>query len=184
MRNAASTRDRLIAAARKAFSERGFERTTVREIAAEASVHPSLINRYFGGKEQLFAASVSIDLELPDLRGVARDVVGRRLIRHFFERWEGEQHDDLLRVLIRTAVANDEAAERVRSILAGQVTSMVAQIASPKRAEERAGLIATQILGLAYARHVLGLSDELISPRVVEVMIGATIQRYLFEDLP
>lgn len=184
MRNAASTRERLIVAARKAFSERGFERTTVREIAADASANPSLINRYFGGKEQLFAQSVSIDLELPDLRGVARDAVGRTLIRHFFERWEGEEHDDLLRVLIRTAVANDEAADRVRLILAGQVTSMVAQLASPERAQERAALIATQILGLAYARHALGLSDELISPRVAEVMIGATIQRYLFEDLP
>lgn len=184
MRNAAGTRERLIAAARKAFSERGFERTTVREIAAEASANPSLINRYFGGKEQLFAASVSIDLDFPDLRAVPKESVGRTLIRHFFERWEGEEHDDLLRVLIRTAVANDEAAERVRSILAGQVTSMVAQIASPERAEERAALIATQILGLAYARHVLSLSDEIISPKVTEVMLGATIQKYLFDDLP
>lgn len=184
MRNSTATRGRLIAAARKAFSERGFERTTVRDIAADAGVNPALINRYFGGKEQLFAESVAIELRFPDLASVARAEVGRTLVCHFFNRWEGNEEDDLLRVLIRTAVTNAEAATRIRTILADQVMSMVAAVATPERAAERASLIATQILGLAYARFILGVTDQQITKDVMVSMIGATIQRYLFDALP
>ncbi|QPC86774.1 TetR family transcriptional regulator [Mesorhizobium sp. NBSH29] len=184
LRDAEATRSRLIAAARRAFSNNGFERTTVREIAGEAGVNPALINRYFGGKEELFAKAVAIDLSFPDLSGVERDSIGRTLVAHFFARWEGREEDDLLRVLIRTAATNEEAAARIRAILAEQVSSMVEKIAGPGRARERAGLIATQILGLAYARYVLKLSDEDVAPETAISMIGSTIQRYLFAELP
>lgn len=183
-RDAQATRERLIAAARKAFSEHGFERTTVREIAAEAGVNPALINRYFGGKEQLFAEAVSIDLALPDLSKISRDRIGHTLVEHFFRRWEGDAQDDLLRVLIRTAATNEEAAARIRAVLAGQVGLMVVRVAGPDRAGERASLIATQILGLAYARYVIGLSDSDVAPQTVVAMIGSTVQRYLFDELP
>ena len=182
-RDAQATRDRLVAAARQAFSERGFERTTVREIAAVAGVNPALINRYYGGKEQLFAESVSIDLDFPDLSGANRADLGIRLVAHFFRRWEGDARDDLLRVLIRAAVTNDAAAARIRSILNDQVAAMVREVAGPKSAHQRACLIATQILGLAYARYVLGLSDQDVPQKAAIAMIGGTIQRYLFEDL-
>jgi AcrR family transcriptional regulator len=183
-RDAQATRERLVLAARKAFSARGFERTTVREIANDAGVNPALINRYFGGKEQLFAEAVSIDLAFPDLSQVARDQLGITLVTHFFNRWEGHQHDDLLRVLIRAAVTNEEATSRIRMILASQVGAMVEHIAGPTRARERACLIATQILGLAYGRYVLGLSDEDVPQQTALTMIGGTIQRYLVDELP
>ncbi len=183
-RDAQATRERLVASARKAFSERGFERTTVREIAAEAGVNPALINRYFGGKEQLFAEAVSIDLAFPDLSDIARDRIGHALVEHFFRRWEGDAQDDLLRVLIRTAATNEEAASRIRGVLAEQVGMMVARVAGPARVRERASLIATQILGLAYARYVIGLSDGDVAPEVAIAMIGGTVQRYLFDELP
>jgi AcrR family transcriptional regulator len=154
------------------------------EIAGEAGVNPALINRYFGGKEQLFAKAVSIDLNFPDLSRIDRNHLGRALVEHFFERWEGSGHDDLLQVLIRTAATNEEAASRVRSILTDQVTAMVSRVAGAARARERACLIATQILGLAYARYVLGLTNGDVSRQTTVTMIGGTVQRYLFEDLP
>lgn len=184
VKDASATRERLIAAARKAFCQRGYAATTVREIAADAGVNPALINRYFGGKEQLFIDSVAIDLKFPDLGAVPRGEVGRTLLWHFFERWEGSEEDDHLRVLIRTAVTNAEAAERMRIILSTQVTSTIAKRVSPDRASERACLVATQILGLAYARFILGFSDQQISRDVMVAMIGATIERYLFDRLP
>jgi AcrR family transcriptional regulator len=183
-RDAQATRERLITAARRAFSERGFERTTVREIATEAGVNPALINRYFGGKEQLFAEAVSIDLAFPALSAVDRSQLGNTLVAHFFKRWEGRREDDLLRVLIRTAATNPAAASRMRLILADQVIAMVVRAAGPARARERACLIATQILGLAYARYVLGISDEDVPQATVLHMVGGTIQRYLVEELP
>lgn len=183
-RDSEATRARLLEAARKAFSDTGYERTTVRQIAAEAGVNPALINRYFGGKEQLFSEAVAIDLQLPSLDHVPHDQVGRVLIAHFFQRWEGDPTDDQLRVLIRTAATNGEAAARIRAVLAEQVTARVIAVAGPDRAAERAALIATQILGLAYARYVMELPEELLPRGTMRVMIGATIQRYLFDDLP
>ncbi|EPX87536.1 Bacterial regulatory protein, tetR family [Rubellimicrobium thermophilum DSM 16684] len=131
-RDAQATQDRLIAAARAIFSRNGFERTTVRDIAAEAGVNPALINRYFGGKEGLFARAVAIRLDFPDLSGLERDRIGEELVRHFFRRWQDDT-DDLLRVLIRTAATNDEAAQRIRAILSEQVAAMVARVAGPER---------------------------------------------------
>lgn len=183
-RDAQATRERLVAAARKAFSRQGFERTTVREIAGDAGVNPALINRYFGGKEQLFAEAVSIELSFPDLAAAPRHGVGRKLAAHFFTRWEGSENDDLLRVLVRAAATNEEAAERIRAILTGQVTVMVEKVAGPERARERACLIATQMLGLAYARYVLRLTDADLGPDAAVAMIGDTLQRYLFSPLP
>lgn len=183
-RDAQATRERLVHAARQAFAERGFERTTVRKIAADAGVNPALINRYFGGKEQLFAEAVSIDIDFPDLSGVGRADLGRRLVEHFFQRWEGDPQDDHLRGLVRAAVTNDEAAARIRTILTDQVAAMVRRVAGPTRAHERACLIATQILGLAYVRYVLRLTDNDLPQATAIVMVGGTIQRYLFEAFP
>lgn len=184
VRNSQVTRIRLVSAARKAFSQRGFERTTVREIASDAGVSPALINRYFGGKEQLFVEAASIDLAFPELSQVDRHLLGSTLISHFFQRWEGRCEDDLLQVLIRTAATNDDAAARIRAILTDQVVSMVKRVAGHSRAHERACLIATQILGLAYARYVLGMSDEDVGPDTVTTMVGNTVQHYLFAELP
>lgn len=162
----------------------GFERTTVREIAAGAGVNPALINRYFGGKEQLFAESVAIELSFPDLSGIPRGQVGATLVAFFFDRWEGRGDDDLLQTLVRTAATNAEAAERMRVILAEQVGAMVAAVAGPNGAEARATLIATQMLGLAYTRYVLRLSEAELPRKTAIAMLGGTIERYLFDALP
>lgn len=183
-RDADTTREKLVLAARQHFAEHGYDRTTVRAIAAGAGVNPALINRYFGGKEQLFAEAVSIDLAFPDLRSVSRESMGEELVRHFFRRWEGDLADDLLRVLIRSAATNARAAERIRAIFAEQVIFLVERLAGPERARERAGLIATQMLGLAYSRYVLELSDDVLPKSLAIRAVGATVQRYLFEELP
>ncbi|MDT5208004.1 MAG: hypothetical protein QOF67_419, partial [Mycobacterium sp.] len=47
----------ILAAARQRFAESGFERATIRAIAADANIDPSMVMRYFGSKDQLFAAA-------------------------------------------------------------------------------------------------------------------------------
>ncbi|SMF07684.1 TetR/AcrR family transcriptional regulator [Pseudobacteriovorax antillogorgiicola] len=46
--------DKLKAAAISLFAEKGFHETSVRDIARQAGVNPSLINYHFGGKEDLY----------------------------------------------------------------------------------------------------------------------------------
>lgn len=60
-RNAAASREALLAAARTLFSERGFDNTTVRDIGEEAGVDPALIARYFGSKVGLYLATVTAE---------------------------------------------------------------------------------------------------------------------------
>jgi AcrR family transcriptional regulator len=76
----------ILAAARERFAESGFERATIRAIAADANIDPSMVMRYFGNKDQLFAAAADFDLAIPDLSGVDSDQVGARLVKHFVDR--------------------------------------------------------------------------------------------------
>jgi len=50
--------DSLLKSARQAFAKRGFEATSVREIARDSGVDPALISHHFGSKEALWIAVV------------------------------------------------------------------------------------------------------------------------------
>lgn len=47
------TREKILLAAKELFEEKGFDITSVREIASKAGVNPALINYHFGSKENL-----------------------------------------------------------------------------------------------------------------------------------
>jgi AcrR family transcriptional regulator len=51
-------RNRLLEAALKVFASHDYARASLRRIAAEAKVTAAMVNYYFGGKQQLFAAVV------------------------------------------------------------------------------------------------------------------------------
>jgi len=173
------TRDAIETAARELFSSNGFERTTVRDIGARAGIDPSMIIRYFGSKDALFARVAKPDLRLPDLNGVASSGIGEAMVRHFLEQWEGEQAGRGLPVLLRSAASNEEAAERLRDIFRVQVFPAIARVGPPETAVVRAGLVASQLLGLAVARYVLRLPPMVAMPADVIIRcIGETIQRY------
>ncbi|HET7665125.1 MAG TPA: TetR family transcriptional regulator [Mycobacterium sp.] len=175
-RSAAETTAVILAAAKQRFAESGYERATIRAIAADANIDPSMVMRYFGSKEQLFAAAADFDLQLPDLSGVERERLGDRLVAHFLDRWE---RDEALVVLLRSSTTNDEAAQRMRKIFSTQLRPVIAQI-DPADAPRRAGLVATQVLGLALCRYVLRLPPVVaMSHDEVVASLGPTIQRYL-----
>src|SRR5690349_15193052 len=150
-RPASETKAAILAAARERFGADGYERATIRAIAADAAIDPAMVMRYYGNKEKLFAAAAEFDVRLPDLSDVPREQAGEVLVRHLIERWE---EDDTLRVLLRTSVTNEASAERMRQIFVGQLTPTFerAEIDQP---DVRAGLIATQALGFALCRYIL-----------------------------
>ena len=61
----AERREQLIAIARGLFAERGYEGTSVEEIAAQATVSKPVVYEHFGGKEGLYA--VVVDREVRTL---------------------------------------------------------------------------------------------------------------------
>jgi AcrR family transcriptional regulator len=177
------TRAAILDAARAQFAELGYERTTVRDIAARAGIDAAMVIRYFGSKEALFARASEFDLRLPDLSLVPAARRGAALAGHFLSIWEGEGGNGGLTVLMRAAATNAEAAERVRAIFAGQVMPALAR--GPDRADRadaarRAGLVATQLLGLAMCRYVLKLPPVVaLTPAEIVDALGPTLQRYL-----
>jgi AcrR family transcriptional regulator len=58
-------REQLIEVGRKLFADKGFEGTTVEEIASKASVSKPVVYEHFGGKEGLYA--VVVDREIAAL---------------------------------------------------------------------------------------------------------------------
>ncbi len=119
-RSSAETKAVILAAARERFAQSGFERATIRAIAADANIDPSMVMRYFGNKDQLFAAAADFDLAIPDLSDVGRDQTGARLVAHFVDRWE---RDEVMVVLLRSSTTNADAAQRMQRIFATQLSA-------------------------------------------------------------
>jgi AcrR family transcriptional regulator len=179
------TRAAILRAAHEQFAQHGYDRTSIRAIAAQASVDPALVIRYFTNKESLFSAVVDIDLLVPDLTDVAPSTLGRRLTEHFLARWEGELSDDVLVVLLRSAATNPAAAERLRGVFVDQVIEGLRAMDPSGDVERRATLVSSQLLGIALTRYILrlpGIADRPAAELVADV--APTIQRYLTGRLP
>ena len=154
-RRSDATRAAILEAARERFAADGYERATIRAIAAQAAIDPAMVMRYYGSKEGLFAAAAQFQLRLPNLAMVPREALGERLAGHFFDIWES---DETFLALLRAAVTHEVAAQRMRGILAEQVVPAILAVCSDRdSAQTRAGLVASQFLGLALCRYVLKL---------------------------
>ncbi|MGV0808015.1 TetR/AcrR family transcriptional regulator [Mycolicibacterium setense] len=177
-RPAAETKSVILAAARERFAADGYERATIRAIAGDAGIDPSMVMRYYGNKERLFAAAAEFDLELPDLAQVPHDRLGTALAAHFLERWE---RDEALLILLRAGVTNEAVAERMRTIFAAQLAPAIAKLtAHAPDTATRASLVASQVLGMALCRYVLAFGPlvEMDRQQIID-WIGPTLQRYL-----
>jgi AcrR family transcriptional regulator len=153
-RRSDATKAAILAAAREQFAASGFQGATIRTIAAAAGIDPAMVMRYFGNKEQLFAAAAEIDLRMPDFSDVPRRALGSALVEHFLDRWEG---DETLIAMLRSASTNEAIAAKFQSLFATQMAPVIAKLGDEPRAtmQTRAALIATQMLGLAVGRYVL-----------------------------
>jgi AcrR family transcriptional regulator len=179
-RTSEQTKAAILAAARERFGAAGFQAATIRGIAADAGIDPSMVMRYFGSKDQLFAAAAEFDLRFPDFTELDRAEVGRSLVGHFLERWEGLEDGEALVILLRSSATNAEAAQRMQDIFSTQLRPLVERLVPAAEAGWRAGLIATQILGVAWCRFVLRLPTVVAMTRAEIVdAVGPTIQRYL-----
>ncbi|KAA0935745.1 TetR/AcrR family transcriptional regulator [Streptomyces apricus] len=180
-----AARDRILAAAREEFAERGFEKTSVRGIAKAADVDAALVHHYFGTKEQVFEAAIEVAigplLSAPGSVGEGPlDGVGERLARFFFGVWENPATRKALLAIIRSAMNNETAAGVFRRLISAQLLRRVAlQLGSPD-AELRAELAAAQLVGIAMLRYVIKV-EPLASadPEQIIARVSPVIQSHL-----
>ncbi|WP_326670651.1 TetR/AcrR family transcriptional regulator [Streptomyces sp. NBC_01257] len=182
-RRSDATKAAILEAARERFAADGYERATIRSIARDANIDPSMVMRYYGNKEGLFAAASVIDLRMPELGAVSGRHIGAVLVGHFLDRWE---RDDVLTALLRVGATNETGAGRMRAVFAEQLGPVAAAVCpDPAEAPRRAALVTSQLLGMALARYVLRIEpavsmdrDELIA------WLAPVIQRYLTAGQP
>ncbi|TQJ75587.1 TetR/AcrR family transcriptional regulator [Streptomyces sp. SLBN-31] len=179
----AGTRDRILTVARQEFSERGYDKTSVRGIAKAAGVDSALVHHYFGTKEQIFAAAIEVAfapaLNAPEaVADGPLDGVGERLTRFIFGVWENPATRTPLLAILRSAVNNETAATVFRRLISSQLMRRVAAQLDAPDAELRAELAAAQLVGCAMMRYVIKLEPlasadvEQIIARVAPVVQG------------
>lgn len=180
----ARTRRAILDAARQQFGRRGFRGTTIRGVASEARVDPSLVVRHFGSKRELFIEATDIDLRLPDLTRVERDEIGRVLVDHMLGMWEDPDLSPPMRSLLITAATDDDAnAEFVRVTRHQWQETIALVLPEGSDAGTVSGLITTQILGMAYCRFVLRIPSVVAIDRALIVdMLASNVQRLLVCD--
>ena len=182
------TREAILAAARAAFGERGYDGATMRGIAAAAGVDAALLHHYHGTKEELFTAAMHLPVDpatvIPQVLAAGPDGVGERLVRTFLGVWDAPGHASPFVALIRSAVSNERAAGMVRQFITRVVIRRIVGSLDTDNPELRATLVGSQMVGLAMARYVLRL-EPLASATTEEVVaaVAPTIQRYLTGEI-
>jgi AcrR family transcriptional regulator len=179
------TRGEIITAARHAFAAKGFAGASMRAIAAEAGVDAALIHHYFESKQQLFLATVALPLGLPgmleEVAAGGRVGLGERLVRSVLEVWDSELQPSLV-AAIRTTLTDPALTRSAGEFLTLEVVGRVLprDDLSAEEANRRAGLVASQILGLVIGRYVLRL-PVLMNRQTEDLVaeVGPTVQRYV-----
>ena len=168
------TRSGIVATARRLFADAGYDKTSIRDIAAAAEVDPALIRHYFGSKAGLFRATMGWPFEPAQvsayITGGAHDEVAARLTRMFVTMWEQPDTRAPLLGILRGATTHDESATLVRQFIAGQLYPQLAESLAQPDAALRIDLAMAQLLGVALLRHILKVepvasepADELIA---------------------
>ena len=174
----------VLDAARKLFAESGFERTTMRGVAAQAGVDPALIYHYFGDKDGLLSAAIEIPADLAAaLAGAASDTsrTGAELVERVITLLEcrPEIRERMLATL-RTALSHHQAAQLLRDRLGSVLLAAFGSVLASDRRELRVALIAAQMGGLMLARYNLEVPGAAAaSPGDLARAVGPVIQHYL-----
>jgi AcrR family transcriptional regulator len=180
---------RILAAARSLFATRGYASTSLRSVALLADVDVALVNYYFKNKAGLLEAALTLPPEFGAEIALSANAPieqrGRAMMAVHLAAWEDETTARILRSCILAAANEPSAMERVRTIYASRIVDVVASGLPDGERRLRAGLIASQMLGLAMIRYVwrVGALAEL-PPEEVADLIAPVIQRYLTGPLP
>lgn len=198
----ADTRAAILAAARSRFASDGYDKTTIRAVAADAGIDPSMVMRYYGSKANLFQASAAIALPIvgqlpggtaapagpdpaqhPEAPISAAELAGR-YAQMFVGHWE-KGDNEVERMLLRTAMTHPEAVAQVQRLFDEQVAPPVlAVLGEDPDARLRAALMHSQVLGIVLCRYLYGL-DPIASadPQLLEDAVRDVIALHLTRPL-
>jgi AcrR family transcriptional regulator len=184
-----TTREDILAAARKRFAELGYAATSMRRIAADAGVDPALVHYFFDGKEDLFRSAMQLPYSPADIiRPVLVDGIedaGRGIVRRFMQVWEDPDAREPLLAMVRSASSQAGSGQVLREFVAREVQPHIAAATGAEDGALRATLVGAALVGLVVERYVIEL-EPLASadPETIVEWVGPTVQRYLTGETP
>jgi AcrR family transcriptional regulator len=188
-RSGAESRERLLAAARSAFAQYGYDKATIRQIAAEARVDPAMVHYFFTTKSKLFATAMELPANPADrvasLLDGGLDGLGSQIIRHFLQVWDDAGSFEPMCALLRSAPTDNQSAGLLREFIQGEILGQVARVIGTDDAALRAELVGSQLMGIALARYVVRIEPlASASPDTIVAWLGPAMQRYLTDPSP
>jgi AcrR family transcriptional regulator len=171
------TRADILAAARRRFLADGYDRVTMRSVAAEAGVDAALISYHFGSKRGLFGASMQLPANPPEILAAALsgpvNTLPERLIRTVLAAWDDPERGAALRALAEAAIQDPEVARLFREMAEREMIGRLAERIGGADAARRAAVAASEIAGLIFFRYVLRI-EPLVSMTVDELVARMT----------
>ncbi|WP_395728667.1 TetR family transcriptional regulator [Nakamurella sp.] len=173
-----------MALARASFAEHGWAGTSLRAVARDAQVDPRLVSYYFRTKSALLEACLQPPpgyLErIAAVAGSPLPQRGAALVRVLLTAWNDPHMAAVLRSIILTAAHEPIARDRLAQVFRDSMIGAVARSLDDDERELRAGLVASQLVGLALTRYVWRLQPMADLPDdAVVTLIGPTIGNYL-----
>ncbi len=176
------TKRAILEAARAVFSESGFDRATIRAMAARAGVDPALVHHHFGTKQDLFARAHELPTNPAELISTAaatpRDQMGEAVVRVYLE-VVGVPGSPLLS-LIRAAATTESATRMLQEYIEEVLLENADKLIPYPDAKLRMALLGSTMIGIVFARSLLELEPIAEAPTEELVSILAPIaDRYL-----
>ena len=151
-RDAEATRAAIVAAAKIHFARSGYEGAYLRDIAADAGADAALINRYFGGKDGLFAAALKDSIRPDAISQWEKKTFGRDIAKMMANH---AHHDNdrmhAFQFLLRAATSPTTAPLLNEAVQHRFMAPIRAWIGG-EQAEARARIVASVFIGLLVER--------------------------------
>ena len=184
------SRDAVLSAAKERFATEGYEKTTLRAIARDAHVDPSMVLYLFGSKEELFRESLRLIIDpevlVAALTGATDDEpdIGTRMVRTYLRIWETPDTAATVRAMLQSATSNSHAHDAFRGFMQNYVLTAVSGVlGGGEQARLRATLAFSQLVGTALLRYVIEVPPLATLPvEEVVALIAPTVTRYLTAD--
>ena len=148
----------------------------------QTGVDQALVAHYFGSKQQLFSAVVEPPFDpavvLDRLHAAGQPGVGHRLAEFVVSIWESPDNRLMVTGLIRAAATEDQAAVLIRDLVTRRLLVPLAIRIGSDHPELRASLIASRVVELTTARHIIGLNPLLSAPNKLLVSSLASVFDY------
>ncbi len=172
-RDAPKTKAKILAAAQKVFSERGYSQVGIRDIAAVAGVSSTLLLRYFGSKMGLFEAALVDAMHVEVLLQEGKDGFGELLTKLFLD----VNQDIKPPSIVALSIGDAEAVAMTTRVTEKHVLVPLAKWLGPPDARVRALEIVLLAMGFVlYTRQIPLMSATKGADKKMAAWFAQTVQ--------